>query len=294
MFYGIINTLLINYKIVDFGEKITFYNLIVDSFLHSHQYEFTSAMWFLSTLFLVEILYVLINKLIKENNLLIGILFICLNLLSVFLSKISFKTNDYFCFLLPLLRTGYFLIFYHLGNMYKMFEYKDKFNTIKLLIPFLVNNIVVAFYCGDTQELSKLDVYIFDVSWMNFPNEHIWVPLVISLVGIYFWLHIADVIANATRITDWIYLIGEHTFDIMTHHIFIYWIINTFIFTLISNQIVSCINFDYGAYRSSVWYKITDFWPFINLIYTSLAIIGSILIGKVVELCKNKVRMEES
>ena len=57
LFYGLILTLLLKFKIINFGEKLTLKSFFIETFLHSHQYEFTCAMWFLPVLFLVQIFY---------------------------------------------------------------------------------------------------------------------------------------------------------------------------------------------------------------------------------------------
>lgn len=186
---------------------------------------------------------------------------------------------------LPLLKLMFFICFFHLGHLYKVYvEDKDKcFHVFKLVIPLFINYLIAAFLCGNTQDINKLENLYFDSSWMSFPNHNVYVPFITSICGIYFWLQISRIIAVSINENDFIYKIGNNTFNIMTHHIFCFFLLNTIIFEFIKFTNKNYFSFDYNMYYSNVWYKVTNFWPFIDFVYVVFAIAGSIVIGYLVK-----------
>lgn len=284
LFYGLIITVLLNMNIISFGKKLDFTSYFIETFLHSHQYEFTSAMWFLPILFLTQIIYCFIKQkspICLNYELLLMFLMILINFLSVYLSQIGIANIIYPNLFLPFLKVMFFICFFHLGYLYKVYiEDKDKcFNIFKLVIPLFINYSIAAFLCGNTQEITRLENLYFDSSWMNFQNKYIFIPFITSVCGIYFWLQISRIIAVAINKNDFIYKIGDNTFNIMTHHIFCSFVLNTIIFEFIKISNKNYFNFNYDLYYTNVWYKITNFWPFIDFMYVAIGIIGSIFIG---------------
>lgn len=288
LFYGIMVHLLSGIGAINFGERITFMSFFVATFLHSHQYGFNSAMWFLSALFLVEILYVTLLKYIinnKKNDAILLFVFILLNVGSVGFARYIYAYYPQYIQWVHFLKSTYFIVFFHLGQLYKIyFENKDVFVFYKLILPLIINIFIAAFLCGKTQDLSRIELIYFDSSWMNFTNDNIWVPLVTSITGIYFWLRVSELISKSISYDDFIIRIGRNSFGIMTHHIFCFWIINTFV-----HYILKYDKLNYHMYMTNIWYKITDFWPFSNMIYLLGGVMGSIFITEIYKYAKRKI-----
>ena len=148
-----------------------------------------------------------------------------------------------------------------------------------MCIPLIVNYFIAAFLCGNSQEIDRLYNLYFDSSWMTFSNYHIYVPFITSICGIYFWLQVSRIVATVINEKDIIYKIGNNTFNIMTHHIFCFFVFNSIIFYLSKIFMIDYLNFNYEFYYTNVWYKVTNFWPFIELIYVIIGVFGSILLG---------------
>lgn len=288
LFYGIIVFLFKSFGLINFGDRITIQSFFVDTFLHSHSYGFNSAMWFLSALFLVETLYVIFCKFSRNdfrNNATLLIIFIILNIASVSLARYMYIYELDNIKWIHFLKCTYFIVFFHLGQLYRYYiERKDGFSVYKLVIPLVINMSIAAFFCGETQDISRIELLYFDSSWMSFTNTNVWVPLVTSTTGIYFWLKVSEVISRAISDGDYIVEIGKNTFEIMTHHIFCFWLINSIIYYIIGYQ-----GFNYDLYMNDVWYKIIDYWPFSNMIYLLGAVMGSIYIAKIYTHIKKKL-----
>lgn len=288
LIYGIIVCILSSLGATYFGDRITFTSFFVDTFLNAHNYGFNSAMWFLSALFLVECLYVIFCKVLKNNlrnDTLLLILFSILNVASVYISRNMYELNN--VRYIHILKCVYFIVFFHLGYLYRVyFECRDTFTSYKLVIPLAINMSIAAFFCGNTQDLSRIELLYYDSSWMIFTNSNIWVQLVTSITGIYFWLKVAEIISKSISYNDFIVKIGQNTFGIMTHHIFCFWLINSFIYYILGYQ-----RFNYDMYMHDVWYKVTDYWPFSNMIYLFGSIIGSICISHIWIYIKNKLNV---
>ena len=294
IFYGILVYILTKHEYIHFGATISFKNLIIDTFTHTHQYEFNSAMWFLSVLFIVKVLYCGIRCVIKEsiyNEILITILLIGLNFLSVNYSLLNIQGQQLkSLFALPFIKSAFFLVFFHLGFLYKKYlESRDSFSVVRIVLAFFVNLCIVAFYCGDTQDISKLDLFYFDSSWMNFYNNEIWVPFITSVIGIYIWMNIAELMSNHISSNDILIKIGNASFAIMIHHIFCFWLFNSAIYFTTKIYGHNIFSFNKDIYMNDVWYKVTDCWPLINFAYLFVGIFGSMCIDKLYKFLKRRV-----
>ena len=288
LFYGIMVYLFQSFGLINFGDKITIASFFVDTFLHSHNYGYNSAMWFLSALFLVEILYIMFCKLFFNKfrgDITLLVMFVILNISSVNLARYMYIYELDTIKWIHFLKSTYFIVFFHLGQLYKIYiEHKDGFSFYKLVIPLVINMSIATFFCGDTQDISRIELLYFDSSWMFFTNSNAWVPLVTSMTSIYFWLKVAELISKSISDGDLIVKIGKNTLGIMTHHIFCFWLINSIIYYIIGYK-----GFNYDLYMNDVWYKIIDYWPFSNMIYLLGGVIGSIYITQIFTYIKNKL-----
>ena len=186
LFYGIVISIFLSLGIVKFGNYLTLKTLFVDTMLHGHQFIFSLALWFVPILFFVQIGYLIIRYICykyQSSEYLILIILIVFNILSVKLSFTDFNSLIYPNLFLPLSKVLFFLVFFHLGYLYKnkLEKFDNEFNIIKLVIPILINFAII--------KLITNQIY-YVPSWMKFYN-YSFLPLITTCTGIYFYLHLS-------------------------------------------------------------------------------------------------------
>lgn len=276
--YGVIYTLLFKLGIIDYSSHgaslINFESLFISPFIHGHQFVFNLATWFVLILFLIQVTYTIFRKIFKyiafSNEYLIMIIFLVVGLVAVFLANHGYIGSYKY----PIIKTMFLIPFFHLGYLYKnKLESKDNLNnTLYFAILFIIQFIL----------LKKYTTLGFSVAWLNTFNHHnILLPFMTSLTGILFWLRISRILVKSFEDSYIIEYVGSHTWDIMTHHIFVFFVIN-----LILSKISPFLglNFNSELFRTSVWYT---FIPInadnIMFFYSVASIIIPLLIRYIIE-----------
>lgn len=147
--YGIIRIILYKLELDNHFTRLNLYTIFIQPFIDGQQFGLNSPSWFIPTLFMVEITFIVIRKIQiyinkKTNNSIIElmtlIILIVLNIFCVYVSK----ECNYSKFLLPFSKLGFFLFFFQLGKFYKdKLETKDnKFSTGMVLLITITINIV--------------------------------------------------------------------------------------------------------------------------------------------------------
>ena len=281
LFYGIVISTFLWLGFVKFGSYLSIKNLIFDTILHGHQYVFPLALWFVPILFFTQVIYLIIKRICCNYNIsdyVLLILLVFLNIVSVELSFTDFNRIIYPNLFLPLSKVMFFMVFFHIGYLYrnKIEKFDNEFSCIKLIIPFLINFAIV--------KCLHLNISYIP-SGMIFYN-YSFLPLLTTLTGIYFYLHLSGGIILFLK-NDKIYqLLKNVTFPIMIHHLFCFWVLNTLFWHLYLNDII-IHNFDYNAYMSNIFY-----WPqfkFYYIMFAIVGIIGSLVIDYIYKQLKNKI-----
>lgn len=249
LIYGIIFTVLTKMHVIDYsaqgGELLSLRTLFVVPWLHGHQFIFNLATWFVLVLFLVQISYTILRKICKyikvTNEYFFMILFLIIGLTSVILSNKGYITS----YKAPIIKVMFSIPFFHFGYLYKeKLESKDNLNNIAYFIILFATQLIL---------LKKYVNLGFSVAWLNnFNKENIFLPFLTSLTGILFWLRISKILVKSFEKSKIVEYIGSHTWDIMTHHIFIFFLINLLL-SKVSPYI--SINFNYELFKTDIWYS---------------------------------------
>lgn len=200
-------------------------------------------------------------------------------LMSLITIKYSMKNiNEY---LIPFFKISFFLFFYQLGYFYKTkLEGKYKINNC---IYFLI-------LIGIQLILLKISPNIgYDSFRMKFNTKVAIIPILASITGILFWTRIADIVQPIFKDSKIINFIGNNTSDIMYHHIFWIFILNTILYIL--SKIFKIATFDINMYKTDIYYFYTCGVPQAKIIYTIIGISGPLIIRYIYE--KNKLRIEK-
>lgn len=140
IFYGTIITLLLNNDIVYYGRKIGFYSLFISPWTEGNQFGLNNSSWFITTLFLIKIIYIILKKIFKiiyiKNEYIITMIFVMIGLIGVHMSNIGYNKD----FGLLAIRIMFLIQFYQIGYLYKIkLESNDKVSNIAyFLVIFLI------------------------------------------------------------------------------------------------------------------------------------------------------------
>lgn len=248
--------------------------------------------WFVIMLFWISILYNLIRSVIKPkkiNDFILTVVSIITGIISVYLSSIGWnKKSDVVLFIL---RTVFYIQFYHLGYVFKQYiEIKIK-NSNKYMICSIcvvINVILIAIY-GD-----KVNFY----STSNMRGFSYWyLPLVTSITGITFWYIVMDYLASKIKSSKIITLIAQNTFVIMETHLLFANILNIIFFICKKIGIKYFERFNTKDFIQSAWngaaWKMNSRFGIIGfLLGISLSILTVFVLNKVKEKIKKMKGLE--
>ena len=287
LIYGIINTSLKAKGIITYGEDLNLKSFFIESWITGHQYIFNLATWFVLTLFITEIAYAGLYKSTRRYNVhnskYLSITLLLIGIIVMALSKHGCFYNDTFTkapILLPVFRVLFFLPFFHIGFLYKThYEEKDSENIFIKLICLISCIVLIHTVSGD---LFPID-YDYVAAFMDFRGHYI-TPYITSFIGIFTWLYISKLLSKYKVVNNAVVRkIGECSWDIMAHHLFILFLINYFLSTRNFND------FDYETFRNTIWYTYTLGSKYQLIIYYILAISIPVFIRFIIDISKNKI-----
>ena len=229
LFYGILAQIISAHGIYEFVSKINLRSILIEPFINGHQFAINVSSWFVPTIFLVQIIFVLLTRIMKEfkiNNYIIkNITFFIIGLFSVILVGKGYIGG----IKLVISRILFLLPIYYLGVVYNQkLEKKDTLNNmIYFIVLFFIQYILIRRY----------ENLAFSVVWMDgFNKENIILPYITSITGIMFWLRVSKILVKSLSESRIIEYIGRNTWTVMMHHQIIFFIINSF-FWILSNII---------------------------------------------------------
>lgn len=275
-FYATILFILKETNTVTFGSNINFKTFFVDPWIHGHQYILNIPAWFMLSLFLVNISYVLIRKILNKlwNDNLAFILFLGLSLLSIYFFKNNVNQS-----LLPLGRTCFFLFFYQFGYIYKTkLEGRIKINSA---IYFFVIVVLQLFMLKFDPKLSYV------VCTMKFSSKYLITPIVSSITGILFWLKISEILEPSLGNSKVVNFIGNYTSDIMIHHLFWSFLSNLAIWKL--SGVFHLEGFNVNSFKTTIYYFYMGGFQQAKMFYAIVAIAMPLIFRYMYNTLKDKI-----
>ena len=215
-------------------------------------------MWFVIALFATLMVYAVLKKLLSKwklwNSYVMFVLFCGLHLLVIWLAKnVAFESLE--SWLVPL-KCLFFLPFLELGIIYK--EHLEKKHSvmsgtgkIALLFGLLAVNVIRTCYMPMPYDIAFDSIDVLG----GFTSPYIVTPMVSSLIGILFWLTVAELIGKQVCESKFVNFMSCNTFWIMGLHITFYNIFNCVLMG-INKGIVKVPHFDAEAFKETEWY----FW----------------------------------
>ena len=269
--FGII-TVIIGLFGIKLGGGLNFTNLFIEPFISNHQYTLNIASWFLVSLFLVNIIAQLIN--LKSSRKSKIIVFVILIPIALFL--IQKGLNNYHDYRLTIVRTGFALLFFQVGVLFK--EFKDT------VTGFLKQPLTIALLWGAVIFLNNAFGNIqYAIVWGNIGNNIIIVPLITTFLIICISFAICYHISNIVKDNSFIIKIGQRSFFIMVLHLSAFFLVNV-VFYWLGKVTIADLSTPYFAYKVNIYFPI----------YESLGILLPMLFAVVFLRVKEKLPIVRS
>jgi fucose 4-O-acetylase-like acetyltransferase len=210
----IISYLLMRFNIVNWFVNPFSIIRVKQLFLIDSLSSITGASWFVIMLFWVSIGYGILNSILqlgKKNNDYIWLLLsIIIGFISLKFCITGYNTSSLRLFLL---RTAWYLQFYHMGRMFHCYWEKYIINKRLLYICSACVGINVLLICvmGDR-------INFYSTGGMGHFNSW-WIPLITSITETLFWYKVMQLAASKIGQEPIIDFIAENTFTIMECHL---------------------------------------------------------------------------
>lgn len=243
--FGII-TVIIGLFGINLGGGLSLRNLFIEPFITNHQYTLNIALWFLINLFLVNVIAQLIN--VKSSRKSKVIVFLFLIPIALFLTYKGL--NNYHDLRLTVVRTGFALLFFQIGVLFK--EFKGK------IITFLKEPlIIVALYAVAVFLSNSWGNVQYSIVWGNIGNDVIFLPLATTFLIICISFAICYHISNMIKDDSFIIKIGQKTFYIMVLHLSAFFLVNL-VFYWLGKATIADLSTPYFAYKVSIYFPIYE------------------------------------
>lgn len=234
IFYFVLCLIFVNTGFLNRDIDFSIKSLFIEPFFGGFQFYFNGPGWFVPYLFIVQIIYISIRKIVfneiqilkkedKPSLKLESTILIILIIFGIIATAISSKypvMDDKLDLSHFRLRILFGLQFFHLGYLYKSFlEDKIKYSLKSFLIVIGLKIIIFNIYGN----------YTFSMRTLSF-NNSVFLPLIVSILGLLYMLHLTDFIVKKLIKKDSIVfktvcLIGNNTWSIMMHHLLIKWLL---------------------------------------------------------------------
>lgn len=270
LFYGILCNILKSMGIINYGEPINLYTLLVQPFINNSQFVFNFPSWFVPTFFVTYVIYLLIHKYLAKNKASEYIVLIPLligNMISVYFQDIA-RFNDLRSLLL---KVAFLLPFFQIGYLYKCYweKYDEKIKTI-FYLPILIGiNYCLKLAFGSF----GYDLHEFS----GFSSNLFYLPIITFFTGTLFWLRISKILARWIGENKLVNYISNNTFSIMSHHILYLFIFDLILYLI--NLKVSVPFFSVEAFKSGWMYRydIPNWTIPLQVFYVFIGVSGPIL-----------------
>ena len=249
--YGIILILLKKYAHLQYGGEINFSALFIQPFAYCHQFGINHPMWFIFALFLVQITYLYLRKLIYIKNGILKniIIFILAILLGVYFVNQAYLSNEArLGFNATFQHIAYGLFFYHLGYLYH--KYIEKVDVLNNLLYFIIIFALQALLIVITN--GNIGISMWNANYNNLKTYPI-MALITPLTGIFLWLRISKILVPSFKDSKLINFISKNTWSVMVHHQMVFILINLLL--LFCYQVFHIFSdFNVEEFRTRIWY----------------------------------------
>ena len=233
LFYLILSFILVKFGLLLMDLEFNLKSLFIEPFLGGFQFYFNGPAWFVPFLFLLQITYISLRKVISlkfnsfnnkfspsfKNESIFLIILLVIGFISTSISNIYPVIDGNVNILQSFLRILFGLAFFQLGFYYKEFIQERLNLSVKSFLWVLLCKLIIFIIFG---------YYTFSLRTIDF-NNHIILPYVSSILGIIYYLHLVKFIVRSninSKILSCLCIIGNYTWSIMMHHLLVKWCLN--------------------------------------------------------------------
>lgn len=212
---------------------------------------------------------------LKINEYLLFLCELALGLAGIYIAKCGHYTEWW----LVLTRFLYFVPFYGLGILYKgRLEKLDKAsNILYFSFIFILQLLIISVY---GQPVS------YSIVWCNNFTHNIFMPFIIGITGIAFWLRIGRILIPVLKNSKCLKIITDNSYSIMANQILGFMFVKT-VFAILSQYTTLCNGFDMTQYKTNIWYfYLPKGIPQWEILY----IIAGIIVPIIIQLCINRIK----
>lgn len=230
------------------GENPTVYTMLVAPITNGHQFMYNLAGWFVVPLFMAEVYYLLLRKVLTllHANMPRYVFFLT-GLLSGILGcqlAIMGRNREWW---LVLVRMLLFAAFYSFGVFYH--EVLEKYDCRipafwYFCVIFFLKFLIICRY-------GKSPDYV--LSWCNNFTEGPVIPLLVGMLGSLFWFRIASIVTPVIGENRYLNQIADHTYTIMMNQFLAFMVVKAF-FAVIAVTTGVFADFDLAAFQSDIWW----------------------------------------
>ena len=273
LLYGVFVNLLLSNHLVTFPKPLSFRTMFVDPWLAGTHFGFNVGGWFVLSLFLVEVAYLLLRKLRSllhwNEEWLFGLFLLCCGVGAIFFANTGYNRGVF----LPFIKMVFFLPVFHFGYLYReKIEPREKLpNWIYFAAIFAIQLVLLKLYAP----LS------FGAYNATFSHENILLPYLTSFTGGLFWLRVSKILARALKGNRIVRYIGQNTWSIMMHHPISFFAINCLLWGLSGPLNLS--GFNLQAFQTDIWYAYSPGLPQLAIVYVVAGVALPLLVKYGVE-----------
>lgn len=279
--YGVGAALLRRFGGFEIGEPLSAYTLLLAPIVDGEHFVWNLGAWFIFPLFLMQVIYSLIDRtsgLWKRNGVITFILCLLPGCAAVELCRAGRQD------LLPLfaMRTLILLPGYAGGQLYR--QYLERRDTMKTVPYLLIIVILRALLCVRYENLayivSSCSYFVCDAFGVYFGGA----------LAIAFYLRIARLIAPYVKKSRLAIYASRHTFDIMMHHVMGFFAVNG-VFLILNALGVGAADFSVKSMRTLAEYNYAPYGRTeLNMIYLIAGMLLPLGVAWVMERIKNSMK----
>lgn len=276
--YCAIEAILLYFGVIKYDLDLTWQEALIRPWTKGYICDLVAPTWFVMAIIMTQIAYFLIRKMMNRywNEIVAMVLFIITGMVSIYCCRQGVNHG----LILPILKVGFFLQFYQLGIIYKIYIEKYFIRCPKMYIMLAAVIINTLLWMRYKDNILFLDLTLMD----SFKTNNLLLPLITSITGISFWLCIAIKLAPVLGHNRLVNFISDHTYEIMTHHYLFFNLFNAVLY-LISRFLID-IQFNIDEFRTSAWYHLEPVIQF-RIFYLLVGLGGPLLIIYFIEKLRN-------
>ncbi len=242
------------------------------------------AMWFIPSLFVLLVLYALFKKVFakKWNTLIMFLVFTLGNIAIVWIAK----NTTVFEYTLLIYKVVFFLPFLEFGALYReRIEPKlaglSKGGNVILMAALILINLVRMMILPQPYDVAFNDI----ATLTGFTSPFVVTPMISSLIGIMFWVTVADMIGPALAENKVVNFVSENTIWVMGFHLVFFNLLNCILLT-INDNIVTLPEFYPDMFKTMLGYR-WEHYAIFRLVYFAVGITGPLLMKLVFDKIKS-------